>query len=334
MKRLVIGGVIVVIALSVAGAVTAVTLSRPAKVLGVSDSVETAVGDRSPANVPRNETPARRGGPLGDEEGTAKPYIGVAARDLPTDSAEELDLAGGAVVWRVFEDGPSAGRLEKGDIIVAVGGTEVTGVEHLQRLVSASQPGDQLLVKVIRDQEPLEVTLAVGERETPLHRLRTAIKRHRGPTKTPDLRLPGIFGHGLDDLLRAEVVFEGDDGPETIAAVAGTIRDIDVNADTIVLEAKDGSGEFLFNITDRTLIISRGELGADNEALVVASGDEARFVVQGDHLEGRHARAFVGAVPRLRGSLPRLGDLHHLHERSGEAVPFKLRERLRLRLSD
>lgn len=74
----------------------------------------------------------------------------------------------GILVRRALEGGPAArAGIERGDLIVAVGGEPVDRVEALYRALDTSGEGDALELTVVRgtDERLVEVDLAVGEDE-------------------------------------------------------------------------------------------------------------------------------------------------------------------------
>jgi S1-C subfamily serine protease len=56
---------------------------------------------------------------------------------------------------------PRTGRLRPGDLILAINGERVGGVEDFQRIVAGLRPGQQVTVRYMRDEEEREATLTV-----------------------------------------------------------------------------------------------------------------------------------------------------------------------------
>lgn len=79
---------------------------------------------------------------------------------------EVTPVGTGAVVARVEDPGPSAGHLERGDVIVDADGTPITVHGQLIDVIGAHQPGEQIVLGV----EPLDggerrtVTITLGAR--------------------------------------------------------------------------------------------------------------------------------------------------------------------------
>jgi PDZ domain-containing protein len=68
------------------------------------------------------------------------------------------------VVREVSSDTPADGVLEPGDVIVAINGTPITDVEQVPQMVSAHDPGAQLVVTVERDGDEQDVTITTAAR--------------------------------------------------------------------------------------------------------------------------------------------------------------------------
>ena len=100
-------------------------------------------------------------------EAETQSFIGAFLVTLHTSEAEKLGIEGGVLTEHVTEDGPSAGILEMGDVITAINGEKITGVEEIRNLIRASNPGDVLTLTLIRAEEILEVDVIVGQRDVP-----------------------------------------------------------------------------------------------------------------------------------------------------------------------
>lgn len=57
---------------------------------------------------------------------------------------------------------PATGVVEPGDIIIAMNGKTIDSVDDYERVVRTLQPGDQIIVKILRKEAEQEVTLTVG----------------------------------------------------------------------------------------------------------------------------------------------------------------------------
>ncbi|MEX2269444.1 MAG: S16 family serine protease [Acidimicrobiia bacterium] len=83
----------------------------------------------------------------------------VALHRLGYDVVEE----GTRIVLRAVAcDGPSFGKVELADELTAVDGQPVTASKDVRPLVEAHQPGDQVHMSLVRDGDPVEVTVRAG----------------------------------------------------------------------------------------------------------------------------------------------------------------------------
>lgn len=96
-------------------------------------------------------------------------YLGVGAQQIPLPSA--LAQRAGAtqetallVVTVETESPAERAGIFIGDLIVGINGQAATGVESLRGALGASAPGQTLALKLLRGGEPMDITLAVGER--------------------------------------------------------------------------------------------------------------------------------------------------------------------------
>jgi serine protease Do len=89
----------------------------------------------------------------------ARPRLGVAVRPLTDDERQEASLPGGVVVQQASGPAAAAG-IEAGDIIVAVDGHVIRGVEQLRKLIA--QADDSVSVTVVRDGEEASVNVTLG----------------------------------------------------------------------------------------------------------------------------------------------------------------------------
>ena len=95
-----------------------------------------------------------------------KPYAGVALGDLSFE-AQFYGYPTGAVVQDVDLNGPAAGILQKNDIIVAVGQTQITGSAQFIHLVESCQPGQTLTLTIFRQKGYSEVSITITQGQRP-----------------------------------------------------------------------------------------------------------------------------------------------------------------------
>ena len=88
-----------------------------------------------------------------------RPRLGVAVRPLTQDEQQDAQLPGGVVVQQATGPAAEAG-IQAGDIIVAVDGKVIHGVEQLRRVIT--QADDSVSITVIRDGEQASVDVTLG----------------------------------------------------------------------------------------------------------------------------------------------------------------------------
>jgi S1-C subfamily serine protease len=109
-------------------------------------------------------------------------YLGISGADVTPDAAGALDLPveRGAMVAEAFDGGPAAdagirgasgqasidgeGFPTGGDIIVAVDGQSVSGMDEVSEAVDSRRPGDEITLTIVRDGERQDVRVELGTR--------------------------------------------------------------------------------------------------------------------------------------------------------------------------
>ncbi len=92
-------------------------------------------------------------------------WLGVEGTDLDGATAQELNLAGGALVERVMADSPAErAGLAPRDVIVSVNGKPVTSMGMLVVAVRSHHSGDVCTVEIVRDHEHRPMMVTVAER--------------------------------------------------------------------------------------------------------------------------------------------------------------------------
>ena len=89
---------------------------------------------------------------------------GSGGRRTPFGMSAPAGIEHGALVGDVIAKGPShQAGIRAGDVIVLFDGHEVYGRDNLLRELVLHEPGDRVSVTVIRQQEPLDLALTIGE---------------------------------------------------------------------------------------------------------------------------------------------------------------------------
>ena len=92
----------------------------------------------------------------------SKPYIGISVLDVSAET-QQYGIPVGAAIQAVTENSPAAqAGLQKGDVITAVDDIAVNSSE-LVRYIGTAEIGQQLVFRIYRQGENLEVIVNVGE---------------------------------------------------------------------------------------------------------------------------------------------------------------------------
>jgi S1-C subfamily serine protease len=97
-------------------------------------------------------------------------WLGVSIQPVTEDIASSFGLkkTAGALVNEVVAKSPAAkAGLRQGDVIVAIDGTDIKEVAHLQRLVGDLPVGKRVEVKVFREGKETKLPLVIGSAESP-----------------------------------------------------------------------------------------------------------------------------------------------------------------------
>ena len=93
-------------------------------------------------------------------------WLGVEGADLDRRSAEELEVRGGARVDEVVEGSPAADAgVTRRDVIVGVGGQPVGSMAALVIALRDSDPGDEVVLDLLRDGDRRRVVVELVERQ-------------------------------------------------------------------------------------------------------------------------------------------------------------------------
>jgi serine protease Do len=95
-------------------------------------------------------------------------WLGVQIQNVSPDIATALglDAPRGALVADVVENGPSVGKLEVGDVILAFNGQPVDSSRELPKLVAAAAPDAAVKIEILRDGRKQTVDFTLGRFQT------------------------------------------------------------------------------------------------------------------------------------------------------------------------
>lgn len=92
-------------------------------------------------------------------------YLGARAQPMNADLASAFGVprARGLIVTSVDANGPAAGRLHVGDIILEVDGQDASDMRAVARLVAETPPGQSLKVRLLRRGGEQDLAVTVGD---------------------------------------------------------------------------------------------------------------------------------------------------------------------------
>jgi serine protease Do len=94
-------------------------------------------------------------------------WLGVSVQDIDDNLAAYFNLPDkeGVIIAKVMPDSPAQkGGLKEGDVIRRFDGKTVKDLKALLRIVSRTEVGKNVTIRVIRDKKEIPVTVQVGER--------------------------------------------------------------------------------------------------------------------------------------------------------------------------
>jgi S1-C subfamily serine protease len=91
-------------------------------------------------------------------------WLGIEARDLPASLQQQLPTPG-VLVAGIFQNGPAdRAGLQRGDVITEINRTATTNTRTLLAVISDNAPGTELTLKVLRNNQSLELKARLVER--------------------------------------------------------------------------------------------------------------------------------------------------------------------------
>ena len=135
-------------------------------------------------------------------------WLGVRIQPVTDEVAEALGLGTthGALVGDIDDKGPAGpAGLRKGDVIVSFDGHAVQEARDLPRLVAATPVGKDVVVSVLRNGKPQDLTVKLGQLDAPVQK--AALGKDQGAAAAPKAAVQQAFGLGLaplDDAFRKQ----------------------------------------------------------------------------------------------------------------------------------
>jgi serine protease Do len=201
-------------------------------------------------------------------------WLGIGIQELTDELAAQFGVKAdeGVLVGNVMKDSPAEkGGLKTGDIIQEFNNTKVTNVRQLQREVAQGSVNTPVKVTVLREKQPMTLTIVLGEQPT-----EAAVPPSEGPGPAETAERFGFTVQDLTPELREQlkvptgtgVVVSGvdDDGP---AAKAG------LRAGDVIAEV---NRERVRTAADFARLLAQMRKGS-NLLLLVQRDGNSRFVV-------------------------------------------------------
>lgn len=236
------------------------------------------------------------------EEDEERPWLGMVVSGFGDE---------GVIVQQVFADSPAhKAGVKRGDIIKAIEDKDVRSIRDLVAGLEDKDPGDEVTLTLLRDDEEMSLKVTLGERPEPLRLLEP---------KGPFAELGEVeFG----DILGGQLKVKDDQGNTVvIEVVVGEVASI---SDGELTVTANDSSKRTFTISDDTVMHQCPEEGDPVVVVTVGDSNEARLVLPGKafHLLGM----FESLRERIREhsmplEVPWLDIPRRLKERGLEPIP-------------
>jgi serine protease Do len=199
-------------------------------------------------------------------------WLGVGIQELTEELAAQFGVKpeDGVLVGNVMADTPAErGGLKPGDIIQEFNGNKISNVRQLQREVAQSPVGSPARLQVLREKQPMTLTVVLGEQPTDL----TAGQE---PSPAEAAEQFGLTVQDLPPELRNQLRLTNVDGV-IVSSVdeAGAAARAGVRPGDVISEA---NREPVKSARDFTRILGQMRRGA-NLLLLVRRDGNSRFVV-------------------------------------------------------
>jgi len=216
-------------------------------------------------------------------------YLGVGLQPLSEDIAASLGLPkdNGEIVRSVVPNGPAArGGLQQGDVILKVGGQQVTPDQTVSYLIANTPVGSRVPLDIVRAGKRGSVTVQVGER--PTEEQLAALSGAGGGTQGTEQGTPAIAPQKALGLSLAPLTPELARAANLPATARGVIvTAVDPNSDASEQGLQRGD-----------LVVSVNNQPVTTPAQVIAAVDAARKANRSSVLllvkRGTSPEAFVG----------------------------------------
>jgi serine protease Do len=94
-----------------------------------------------------------------------KPYLGITLQDYSYTNADGETVSGAMIYSVVSGEAAEAAGLNRGDLITAIDGEEITSASDATTAVGKHSPGDTITITIDRNGETMDITATLGERQ-------------------------------------------------------------------------------------------------------------------------------------------------------------------------
>ncbi len=213
-------------------------------------------------------------------------YLGISMQALTEDIIEGLDLKieRGVLISEVFDDSPAENAgIEDGDIIIEYDGKEIDSTKELLKLVRETDVGEEVAVKVVRDDNTETFFVKIGERPENFF-----VKRYRDiEPRVLQIFSPGArLGVKIQDLEDEDLAayFNVEEGEGVLVMGVeeeSAAEEAGVKAGDVIVELNDEDIESSDELIDA---VGEMEAGDDFELVVIRHG--SRKTLTGEIKEG------------------------------------------------
>lgn len=178
-----------------------------ARLVGINTAIisqtggNVGIGFAIPIDIVRDVVPE-----LIEEGYVARGFLGVSFRPITPALAEAFDISPGAAqIVQVTEGGPAAeAGLQPGDVIVSIAGQTLRTTAQLGTIVGSMDPGEEVEITYIRDEERRTVTVELESRPEEAQ-LAQRDGAEEEPPPSPDATALEELGIEIADLTRQRI---------------------------------------------------------------------------------------------------------------------------------
>jgi len=152
-------------------------------------------------------------------------WLGVAIQDVDEALADsfQLDSAKGVLLTEVSENTPaSRAGLKQGDVLLSMGGRELTGAADLRNRVAMTTPGSKVDFTLSRDGKKKKITITIGEQPADFGRK----AMHKTMDDDSGLRRMGLSLQDLSKELADRFGYKDDQGVLVSGVSPGSVADM------------------------------------------------------------------------------------------------------------